>query len=53
MNTRQALSILILLVAVAGAIYYAVVDREAQGTIVVLVAILYFLALPHITRSQQ
>jgi hypothetical protein len=45
-------NILVLLVCLAGAIYYVTVDKEPQGAIVVLLGILYFLGLPHIVRRE-
>lgn len=48
MTTRRALSIAVLLAGVIGAVYYTATNQEPQGAVVVLLAILYFVALPHI-----
>ena len=45
---KRMISIIVLVAAVTGAIYYTAVDNEAQGAVVVLLAILYFVALPHL-----
>jgi len=49
MTTKNALNIVVLLAGVIGAVYYTATNQEAQGAVVVLLAILYFVALPHIS----
>ena len=51
MNWTRMVNIGILLIGVAATIYYTIADKEAQGALVVLLCILYFVALPRITRS--
>lgn len=51
MKWLRILDAIVFVAGVAAAIYYTASDNEAQGTVVVLVAILYFLARPHIIRS--
>jgi hypothetical protein len=51
MDTMRILNVLVLLVCLAGAIYYMTVDKEMQGAVVVLLGILYFLGVPQITRK--
>ena len=51
MSWLRILNIAVLIVGVVSAIYYMAADEEAQGTVVVLLAILYFVAIPHVTRS--
>jgi hypothetical protein len=50
MMSMKIVNILVFLVALAGAIYYSAVNRETQGAVVVLLGILYFVALPQISR---
>jgi len=45
---KRALSIIVLVVAVVGAIFYAFQYREGRGEIVALLGILYFVALPRL-----
>ena len=45
---KRAISILILLTSLVGAVYYTAVDQEGQGAVVVLLGILYFVALPRL-----
>ena len=51
MSKLRILNIAVLAAGVAAAFYYAASDNEAQGTVIVLLAVLYFVAIPHITRS--
>ena len=46
MDSLKPLSILVILVCLVGGIYYAVVDNETNGAIVLLQGILYFLGAP-------
>lgn len=46
----KIVNILVLLVALAGAIYYTAASKETQGAVVVLLGILYFVALPQFAR---
>ena len=48
----RTVNIVLLVFFIVGGLYYRLVDKEAAGTLVVLIGILYFVALPHITRSQ-
>lgn len=48
----RTVNIVLLVLFMLGGIYYRLVDKEAAGTLVVLIGILYFVALPHVTRSQ-
>ena len=52
MSLLRMVNILVLVVCLAGAIYYVTVDKELQGAIVVLLGILYFVGLPHITSRE-
>ena len=45
---RRTINLIVLVFFVVGGLYYAVTDNEAQGTVVVLLGILYFVASPHI-----
>ncbi|GEM_PF-3512564 len=51
MNAKQAVSIVVFVLGAIAALFYTSSDNEAQGTVVVLLAILFFVALPHITKS--
>jgi len=51
MGMKRVISWAVLVLAVIGAIYYSAVDKEAQGAIIVLLGVLYFVALPHLTSS--
>ncbi len=51
MDRIKILHALVLIVGAIGGLYYTASDNEAQGTVVVLLAILYFLAVPKILRS--
>lgn len=51
MKWLRILDAIVLVAGIAAAIYYTASDKEAQGTVVVLAAILYFVARPHIVRS--
>lgn len=42
--TNSAVFVLVL----AGGLYYAIVNKEAQGSLVVLLGILYFVAAPYV-----
>lgn len=42
----------VLLVCLAGGIYYTVSDNHVQGSVVVLLGILYFLGMRELTREQ-
>ena len=52
MSWLRILNIVILVLGLAAAIYYTAADKEAQGTVVVLAAILYFVAVPQITQAR-
>jgi len=45
---KRALSIIVLVVAVVGAIFYGYQFRESRGEVVALLGILYFVALPRL-----
>ena len=51
MKWLRVLDTAIFVAGVVAAIYYTASNNEAQGTVVVLTAILYFIARPHIVRS--
>jgi hypothetical protein len=51
MNPMRMLNILVLLLSLAGGIYYITADKDTQGAVVVLLGILYFLGVPQITRK--
>ena len=51
MRMSKVLSLLVLVAALVGALYYTVRDNETQGVVVVLLGILYFVALPHLGSS--
>lgn len=53
MNWLRILSIVVFILGLAAAVYYTAADKEAQGTVVVLVAILYFVALSKITQARS
>lgn len=42
----------VLLVCLAGGIYYTVSDNHVQGSVVVLLGILYFLGMRELTREE-
>ena len=48
MSLTRILSIVVFVLGVAAAVYYTAEDKEAQGAVVVLTAILFFLALPYL-----
>lgn len=48
MTARRIFNIIVLLLCLVGAIYYTLVNKEAQGAVVLLLGILYFVALPHL-----
>ena len=48
----RTVNIILLVVFILGGIYYRLVDKEAAGTLVVLIGILYFVALPQVTSSE-
>ncbi len=48
---RRIADIVILVLAVAGAVYYSANDNETQGVLVVLLGILYFMAVPYIVKT--
>lgn len=45
---KRLISLLVFVVCIIGGVYYAAVNKEAQGTVVVLMGILYFVALPRL-----
>ncbi len=51
MNVKQAVSIVVFVLGVIAALFYTASDNEAQGAVVVLLAILFFVALPHMTKT--
>ena len=51
MSSLRVLNLVVFIAGLAASVYYTAANKEAQGAVVVLTAILYFLALPHITRS--
>ncbi|MBI4310496.1 MAG: hypothetical protein HY681_01835 [Chloroflexi bacterium] len=53
MDTKRIISIIVFIAGLAAAVNYTVRDEEAQGAVVVLVAILFFMALPHIMPSKS
>ena len=50
MKDMRIVNIIIALAGLVAAIFYTASDNEAQGTVVLLVFVLYFVALPHIVR---
>lgn len=51
MKGLQALSALVAILGTIGAVFYTATNNEAQGAVVVLLAVLWMLALPHIVKS--
>lgn len=45
---KRLISMLVFAVCLVGGVYYAATNNEAQGTVVVLMGILYFVALPRL-----
>lgn len=53
MGIKRVISWAVLVLSVIGAVYYAAVGNEPQGAVVVLLGILYFVALPHLTAASS
>ena len=51
MSVTQILNTVVLLIFLAGGIYYSATDNELQGTVVVLLGILYFVGVRQISRE--
>lgn len=51
MDVKRIVDIVLLALAVVGAIYYSASDNESQGIIVLLLAILYFIVFPHRVKT--
>ncbi|MBM2826699.1 MAG: hypothetical protein HW403_763 [Dehalococcoidia bacterium] len=49
MNVKRMVSIAVLVLGVVAALYYTSSDKEAQGAVILLLGILYYNALPHIS----
>ncbi len=45
---KRLISVLVFAICMIGGVYYAATNNEAQGTVVVLLGILYFVALPRL-----
>ncbi len=50
---KRGLSWIVLVLCVIGAIYYALAYRETRGDVILLLGILFFVALPHLTSSNS
>jgi hypothetical protein len=48
----RSINISVLVACLLGGIYYTVVDNEAQGAVVVLLGILYFLGFPQVIPKE-
>ena len=51
MSKLRILNIVVFIAGIVAAIYYTASDNEPQGTVVLLLTILYFVALPKITQD--
>jgi hypothetical protein len=53
MSLKRVLDAFVTAAGLAGGIYYVAKDNEIQGVVVVLLAILYFVAIPKITAPRS
>ncbi len=51
MSTLRIINLAVFVFFAVASIYYTAIDEEAQGTVVMLLGILYFVALPHLKES--
>lgn len=51
MSRLRIVNLVVFALFVIGAVYYTASDEEAQGAVVMLLGILYFVALPHLKKS--
>jgi hypothetical protein len=51
MNLKRIINIGVLALGVVAAFYYTAANQEGQGAVVLLLGILYFVALPHVSDS--
>lgn len=51
MSRLRMVNMVVFVLAIVAAIYYTTADKEAQGAVVMLLGVLYFVALPHLKQS--
>lgn len=52
MSILRIINVIVLILAIVGGVYYTVTDNFAQGTIVVLLGILWFVSLTHVIGDE-
>lgn len=52
MSILRIVNLVVLVLGIAGGLYYTISDNYLQGTIVVLMSILWFVSIPHVFGDQ-
>ncbi|MDA0769090.1 MAG: hypothetical protein O2821_02560 [Chloroflexi bacterium] len=52
MSILRIVNLVVLILGIAGGLYYTVSDNHLQGIIVVLMGILWFVSVPHIIGDE-